>query len=159
MTKPDNKGTFGSAGTFSAPVIKPKGVFKYGDRLAVVDRDERFEYRWINAQVLEQNGWTHWNGWEPVRTGNDSGEDNANKDGFATVKGFGTFRRAGELILARLPKEEAAKLKAYYRRKAMVRENLVKSKASLQSQNQYRGESVIDVKTEFKDRHGVTKED
>lgn len=102
------------------------GEFRPPDPLTVENRDPNFAYRWIRTDRLTNDGGDR-RGWEPVRTGNTSGERGDMRSGLAG-QGLDSTVRSNELTLARQEKEKAMARNAYYRRKNDVRMEMMSVK-------------------------------
>lgn len=126
--------------------------FKPGRILDLTDKDERYAYRWLNATTMQKNGWNDHRGWKPVNTleGGDEASPRV-REGFGDMinSNDGTVRR-GDLILARMPKEQSEKRKAYFRKKQAQREEVLNVKKKL--------EGTAESQVRFEQRRGQSEE-
>lgn len=105
--------------------FKPENIFE------IKDRDPRFAYKALSVSRLESNGWQT-GIWELMNTSNQSNEKMP--AGFFSTDAnskLGGLRRVGGLVWARCPKEKAAARTAFYRKKSLIREELIKIKNDL----------------------------
>lgn len=102
------------------------GEYRPPDPLTVENKDPNFSYRWVRTDRLTNDGGDR-RGWEPVRTGNSSGECGDIRSGLAGP-GLDSTIRSNELTLARQEKAKAEARNAYYRRKNDVRMEMMSIK-------------------------------
>lgn len=100
-----------------------KGFYKPPDLLEVNKKDPRYVYRWISAKKLESDG-ADYRGWEVIRRGQEADESIA-KTPF-NVKSLDSTKRQGDLVLARMPVEQAEARNRYFREKNQLRMEMVK---------------------------------
>lgn len=122
-----------SAGPTITKEVKKKGSFKPGDLLQVLNKDPNYAYRWLNATKLEKQGWTDHRNWEIVRTGNSSGEQAGIFGLSQKANALGSMVRNGDLVLARMPKEDAEARNEYYRKKNDARMEVLTMKNKFRS--------------------------
>jgi len=104
-----------------------KGTYKPPDLLAVIDKDERYAYRWLNVNKFQKNGYRDHRGWEVVRkTDGERASQSSGVNGQTELDGT---TMNGDLILARMPVEDAEARNEYYRQKSDVRSRLTEIRA------------------------------
>jgi len=140
-----------SAGPTIVKEVKRKGTFKPGDLLQILNKDPNYAYRWLNATKMEKQGWTDHRNWEIVRTGNSSGEQAGALSLSTKATALDSMVRNGDLVLARMPKEDAEARNEYYRKKNDARLEVLTMKNKFKSAG---------VGGSFEQRHGnkVVKE-
>lgn len=108
------------------------GDFKPVRILDIHDKDDRYEYRWLNVAKLEKNGWRDLNGWEVIRNvDSSSARVNSVQSLGDKVHPLDGAVRTGDLVLARMPKQRALSRRDYYRKRSLMRQELIQMKKQL----------------------------
>jgi len=110
-----------------------KGFYKPVDLLEVRNRDERYEYRWINTKKLQDNSCIDPREWEVERKTYSTGVSSDQEKGFLDKAHSldGTIR-VGDLVLAKMSKEKAQARKEHYKQKLRQREEIMNVKRKIQ---------------------------
>lgn len=122
-----------SAGPTIIKEVKPKGTFKPGDLLQILNRDPNYHYRWLNVTKIEKQGWTDHRNWEIIRSGNTSGEKAGIFGLSQKAAALDSMIRNGDLVLSRMPKEDAEARNEYYRKKNDARLEVLSMKNKFKS--------------------------
>lgn len=112
----------------TSPSIDKRATFKPNDVLSLNEIDPEFSYRWISTKNLASNGWSDHRGYSVVNTITNMDYSPTAFSSLEKREGLDGIKRSGDLVLGRMPKEQANLRKEYYKRKAQMHQEFLRAK-------------------------------
>lgn len=110
-------------------------TYQPADMLEVLNKDQRYAYKWLSVKQLEKNNWRDYRGWEIVKSIESSGEGSNENPLPHSNDPLDSTVRSGDLILGRMPREQADARNEFYRKKNEARQELLTLKGKYGSED------------------------